>query len=98
MRVFWWRALHLALLAVPALKALFGRTCFLTLWQAMLEQEVGARASQEPLIARLVESVIFWPLPILAGYLAFAQPSYRLRVPLAPMLTTSSAASFDRAL
>jgi len=63
-RVFWWRALHLALLAVPALQALFGRTCFLTLWQAMLEQEVGARASQEPLIARLVESVIFWPLPI----------------------------------
>ena len=63
-RVFWWRALHLALLAVPALQALFGCTCFLTLWQAMLEQEVGARASQEPLIARLVESVIFWPLPI----------------------------------
>jgi len=53
--VFWWRALHLALLAVPALQALFGCTCFLTLWQAMLEQEVGARASQEPLIARLVE-------------------------------------------
>jgi hypothetical protein len=43
-RVFWWRALHLALPAVPALQALFGRTCFLTLWQAMLEQEVGARA------------------------------------------------------
>jgi hypothetical protein len=63
-RVFWWRAVHLALLAVPALQALFGRACFLTLWQAMLEQAAGARASQEPLIARLVESVIFWPLPI----------------------------------
>ena len=49
MRTFWWRALHLALLAVPALQALFGRTCFLTLWQAMLEQEVGGRESQEPL-------------------------------------------------
>jgi hypothetical protein len=63
-RVFWWRALHLALLAVPALQALFGRTRFLTLWKTMLQQEIGAHASQEPLIARLVESVILWPLPI----------------------------------
>jgi hypothetical protein len=62
-RVCWWRALHPALLAVPVLQALLGRACFLTLWQAMLEQEAGARASQEPL-ARLVKSVIFWPLPI----------------------------------
>jgi hypothetical protein len=63
-RMFCWRALHLALLAVPMFQALFGRTCFLTLWQAMLEQEAGARASKEPLIARLLESVIFWSLPI----------------------------------
>ena len=63
-RVFWWRALHLALLAVLVLQALFGRPCFLTLWQAALEQDAGALASREPLFARLVESVIFWPLPI----------------------------------
>jgi len=61
-RVFWWRALHLALLAVLVLQALFGRPCFLTLWQAALEQD--ALASREPLIPRFVESVIFWPLPI----------------------------------
>jgi hypothetical protein len=61
-RVCWWRALHPALLAVPVLQALLSRACFLT--QAILEQEAGARASQEPLIARLVKSVIFWPLPI----------------------------------
>jgi hypothetical protein len=30
----------------------------------MLEQEDGASASQEPLIARLVESIIFCLLPI----------------------------------
>jgi len=31
----------------------------------MLEQEeAGASASQEPLIARLVQSIIFWLLPI----------------------------------
>ena len=56
--------MDLVLLAVPALQALFGRACFLTPWQAMLEQEASARASQEPLIARLVDSVIIWSLPI----------------------------------
>jgi len=63
-RIFWWRAAHLALLVAVALQALFGRACFLTLWQAALEQAAGAPASREPLIARWVESVIFWNLPI----------------------------------
>src|SRR5579863_7555702 len=63
-RIFWWRALHLALLFVVALQALFGRACFLTLWQAALEQNAGETASREPLIARWVDSVIFWNLPI----------------------------------
>ena len=30
-RVFWWRALHLALLVAVAAQAVVGRTCFLTL-------------------------------------------------------------------
>lgn len=63
-RGFWWRALHLALLFIVALQALFGRACFLTLWQAALEQTAGESASPEPLIARWVDSVIFWNLPI----------------------------------
>lgn len=63
-RGFGWRAVHLALLFVVALQALFGRACFLTLWQAALEQNAGQAASREPLIARWVDSVIFWNLPI----------------------------------
>ena len=63
-RVFWWRALHLALLVVVALQALIGRACFLTLWQAALEQNAGQAASREPLIARWIDSIIFWNLPI----------------------------------
>ncbi len=63
-RILWWRALHLALLVVVALQALLGRACFLTLWQAALEQSAGQPASREPLIARWVDSVIFWNLPI----------------------------------
>ena len=63
-RGFAWRAVHLVLLFVVALQALFGRACFLTLWQAALEQDSGQAASREPLIARWVDSVIFWNLPI----------------------------------
>jgi len=63
-RILWWRALHLALLAVVALQALFGRACFLTLWQAALQQGGGQPATAEPLIARWIDSVIFWNLPI----------------------------------
>jgi hypothetical protein len=63
-RVFWWRTLHLAALAVVALQAMFGRACFLTLWQAALEQDAGAPASRLPLIARWVDRAIYWNLPI----------------------------------
>ena len=63
-RGFWWRALHLALLVVVALQPLFGRACFLTLWQAALEQDAGQTASREPLIARWIDSIIFWNLPV----------------------------------
>jgi len=65
----WWRALHVASLAVVALQAALGRACFLTLWQSDLSG--GGRA--DPLVMRWVNSVIYWPLPIwvfTAAYLA----------------------------
>lgn len=58
-RIRWWRALHLASLAVTALQAALGRACFLTLWQGAL-----TGASTEPLIARWVNGLIYWPLPV----------------------------------
>jgi uncharacterized BrkB/YihY/UPF0761 family membrane protein len=61
-RVGWWRALHVASWAVVALQAALGRACFLTIWQDRL---AGA-APAPPLIARWVDSVIYWPLPIWA--------------------------------
>jgi hypothetical protein len=57
-RLRWLRLLHLASLAVTAVQALFGRACFLTLWQADL---TGGR--EEPLIERVVNGLIYWPLP-----------------------------------
>jgi Protein of Unknown function (DUF2784) len=54
-----WRWLHVASLAVVALQAIAGRACFLTVWQDAL----AGRPEGEPLIMRLVNSLIFWPLP-----------------------------------
>lgn len=59
-RVRWWRALHLASLAVVAAQALLGRACFLTLWQDQLS---GAQ-TQAPLIVRVINGLIYWPLPM----------------------------------
>jgi hypothetical protein len=60
-RVGWWRILHIVLLAAVAAQAVLGRACFLTLWQAALS---GTAADQTPLIARWVNQLIYWPLPV----------------------------------
>ena len=59
-RVRWWQALHVASLAVVAVQALLGRACFLTLWQ---DQLTGAQ-TEAPFIMRLVNGLIYWPLPM----------------------------------
>lgn len=68
MRVRWWRALHLASLAVVALQALAGRACFLTIWQ----DEMSGAASEQPLIMRVVNGLIYWPLPMWVFTAAYA--------------------------
>jgi hypothetical protein len=63
-RVFWWRALHLAILALVAVQAVLDQVCVLTAWQAALEQAAGEAASDVPFIAGFINRLIFWPLPI----------------------------------
>ncbi len=66
-RGLWWRALHLASLAVVALQAVLGQVCFLTDWQGDLLRAAGAGAVlREPLIAGFVNRLIYWPLPLWA--------------------------------
>jgi hypothetical protein len=55
-----WRWLHLASLGVVAAQAMAGRACFLTIWQSELSGDTRA----DPLIMRLVNGLVFWPLPI----------------------------------
>src|SRR5690349_5963633 len=63
-RVFWWRALHVAILAGVAIQALLNEVCFLTTWQAALLRRAGENAADAPLIARIVNRLLFWPLPL----------------------------------
>ena len=63
-RVFWWRALHLAILALVAVQAVLGQACFLTLWQSALQRWAGEGASDAPFIARVINRLLFWPLPL----------------------------------
>ena len=59
-RVRWWRALHVLSWTVVAVQAALGRACFLTLWEDRLTGQGGG----QPLIMRLVDRLIYWPLPI----------------------------------
>ena len=63
-RVFWWRALHLAALVAVALQAVLGRACFLTIWESDLLARAGRNASTAPLLERAVHDVIYWALPL----------------------------------
>ena len=67
-RVRWWRGLHLASMAMVAVQALAGRACFLTVWQ----DDLSGASGRAPLIMRVVNGRIYWPLPILAFTVAYA--------------------------
>ncbi len=64
-----WRYLHIISLGLVAVQAALGRACFLTIWQDAL---TGGAPASEPLIARTVDALIYWPIPIwvfAVGYL-----------------------------
>jgi hypothetical protein len=63
-RIFWWRALHLAILAAVALQAALQRVCFLTVWQFDLMQPAVGPTAPAPLIAGWIDQLIYWPLPL----------------------------------
>ncbi|MBC5824726.1 MAG: DUF2784 domain-containing protein [Candidatus Eremiobacteraeota bacterium] len=60
--IFWWRALHLASLALVALQKLLGRSCFLTLWESKLR--AGTVVGQTTWFQNMADRVLFWNLPL----------------------------------
>jgi len=65
-RSFWWRAAHVASLAVVAVQTVAGALCFLTIWQSDLIRAAGGPAGDMSSIERLVSRAVFWPLPFWA--------------------------------
>ncbi|WP_334161853.1 DUF2784 domain-containing protein [Phenylobacterium sp.] len=61
-RIRWWRALHLASWVVVAIQAVLGRACFLTIWQ----DDLTGGGAEAPMIMRIVNGLIYWPLPMWA--------------------------------
>ncbi|MDQ2818187.1 MAG: DUF2784 domain-containing protein, partial [Candidatus Eremiobacteraeota bacterium] len=61
--VFWWRALHLASLAVVAAQKLLGRSCFLTSWESSLRSG-STMAGKATWVQNLGDRLLFWDLPI----------------------------------
>jgi Protein of Unknown function (DUF2784) len=62
-RIFWWRAVHLGILAIVALQAVVQRACFLTIWQSDLMRAAGTAASDAPLLQRWLGQLLYWRLP-----------------------------------
>jgi hypothetical protein len=59
-----WRLVHLLSMMAVALQAVLGKACFLTLWQAALEQRAGTSPGAAPLLYRWVNMLLFWPVPL----------------------------------
>lgn len=71
-RIYWWRLVHLLLMAAVAVQALAGRACILTIWQAALEGDANAAAAP-PLVQGWIEDLLYWDFPLwvfAAGYAA----------------------------
>ncbi|HZV78360.1 MAG TPA: DUF2784 family protein [Candidatus Binatus sp.] len=62
--VFWWRALHLAAMALVALQKFAGKLCFLTTWEFDLLRTSGrSDADMQPLFA-FGSRLIHWNMPL----------------------------------
>jgi hypothetical protein len=62
-RNFWFRAIHLGMIAIVALEALVGIPCPLTVWEAQLRQAAGQPVQAGTFVGRCVQSLIFYDFP-----------------------------------
>lgn len=73
-RNFWFRAIHLAMIAVVVIEGLCGIDCPLTVLESHLRETAGRAVGEEPFLDRMVHQVLFLPVPpsvILALQYAF---------------------------
>jgi len=74
-RNFWFRAIHLVMILIVVLEALFGILCPLTVWEYDLRIAAGQQnVSDVSFVARLIHQLMFFefpPIVFLAGYCLF---------------------------
>jgi hypothetical protein len=71
----WFRWIHLAMMTIVGLEAVFGLTCPLTRWEADLREMAGQEVQGESFLGRLLHNLIFVDLPssvITSIHIAFA--------------------------
>jgi hypothetical protein len=62
-RNFYFRAVHLLMIAFVALESVLGVECFLTTWEDDLREMAGETALQGSFIARMIHKFLFWDVP-----------------------------------
>jgi hypothetical protein len=62
-RNFWFRVIHLAMIALVVAQSLGGIICPLTTWEYQLRLRAGQSASSGSFIERLVQTLIFFDVP-----------------------------------
>ena len=62
-RSFWFRSIHLAMIALVALEALLGLQCPLTVWEDVLREKAGEEVGHGGFIERLAEQLLFYDAP-----------------------------------
>ncbi len=63
-RHFWFRVVHLSMIGVVDVEALFGITCPLTTWENHLRQAAGETARAESFVGRWVHDLLFYDAPV----------------------------------
>jgi hypothetical protein len=62
-RNFWFRIIHLAMIAAVAMESLFGIGCPLTDWEDALREKAGETVQAGTFIGRLVDKILFVDVP-----------------------------------
>ena len=71
-RSFWFRIIHLAMIAIVAVEAVLGIPCPLTVWEHELRIRAGQPVQEASFIGRLVHDLLFFDAPAWVFTLAYA--------------------------
>ncbi len=62
-RNFWFRIIHLAMIATVVEKTILGVKCPLTEWEDQLREMAGETVEEGTFIGRMLHGILFWDVP-----------------------------------